>query len=297
MALKVLANAKINWTLDIVGMLPNGYHRLDMLLQSINIADELHFEESAQLTLTIDSLSPITLQNDDNNLVLKAANALRCYADCKNGARIHLKKSIPILAGLGGGSSDAAATLVGLNVLWDLQLSSNELTQIGAKLGADIPFCIQGGLQRAEGFGQLLTPLCQLNPFLLIIIKPTTGLSTKDVFARFDTESYANVRKPNNEKASQALKAHQFKEFSSCFGNVLESAACSLNQEVRLAIQDLYEAGAVYAQMTGSGSAVFGIFDHQRIRQNAFEVLLLKWENCYLAETTNEGIRVIPLDS
>ena len=164
MALKVLANAKINWTLDIVGMLPNGYHRLDMLLQSINIADELHFEESSQLTLTIDSLSPITLQNDDNNLVLKAANALRCYANCKNGARIHLKKSIPILAGLGGGSSDAAATLVGLNVLWELQLSSNELTQIGAKLGADIPFCIQGGLQRAEGFGQLLTPLCQLNP-------------------------------------------------------------------------------------------------------------------------------------
>ena len=159
MKLKIQARAKINWTLDVVGTLPNGYHDLDMLMQSVTLCDQMTMEEAPQLTLYVRAQGRSFVPADGNNLVLKAAAALQAATGCTRGARITLKKYIPVAAGMGGGSSDAAAALVGLNRLWGLGLSPDKLEEIGLTVGADVPFCIRGGLQRAKGVGEKLTPL------------------------------------------------------------------------------------------------------------------------------------------
>ena len=182
MKLKIQARAKINWTLDVVGTLPNGYHDLDMLMQSVTLCDQMTMEEAPQLSLYVRAQGRAFVPADGNNLVLKAAAALQAATGCTRGARITLKKYIPVAAGMGGGSSDAAAALVGLNRLWGLGLSADRLEEIGLTVGADVPFCIRGGLQRAQGVGEKLTPLEMKKPLYLVAFQPCRGLSTKDVF-------------------------------------------------------------------------------------------------------------------
>ena len=182
MKLKIQARAKINWTLDVVGTLPNGYHDLDMLMQSVTLCDQMTMEEAPQLSLYVRAQGRAFVPADGNNLVLKAAAALQAATGCTRGARITLKKYIPVAAGMGGGSSDAAAALVGLNRLWGLGLSADRLEEIGLTVGADVPFCVRGGLQRAQGVGERLTPLAMKKPLYLVAFQPCRGLSTKEVF-------------------------------------------------------------------------------------------------------------------
>ena len=179
MKLKIQARAKINWTLDVVGTLPNGYHDLDMLMQSVTLCDQMTMEEAPQLSLYVRAQGRAFVPADGNNLVLKAAAALQAATGCTRGARITLKKYIPVAAGMGGGSSDAAAALVGLNRLWGLGLSADRLEEIGLTVGADVPFCVRGGLQRAQGVGERLTPLAMKKPLYLVAFQPCRGLSTK----------------------------------------------------------------------------------------------------------------------
>ena len=138
MKLKIQARAKINWTLDVVGTLPNGYHDLDMLMQSVTLCDQMTMEEAPQLSLYVRAQGRAFVPADGNNLVLKAAAALQAATGCTRGARITLKKYIPVAAGMGGGSSDAAAALVGLNRLWGLGLSADRLEEIGLTVGAAV---------------------------------------------------------------------------------------------------------------------------------------------------------------
>ncbi len=179
MKLKIQARAKINWTLDVVGTLPNGYHDLDMLMQSVTLCDQMTMEEAPQLTLYVRAQGRSFVPADGNNLVLKAAAALQAATGCTRGARITLKKYIPVAAGMGGGSSDAAAALVGLNRLWGLGLSPDKLEEIGLTVGADVPFCIRGGLQRAKGVGEKLTPLAMKKPLYLVAFQPCRGYPPK----------------------------------------------------------------------------------------------------------------------
>ena len=153
MKLKIQARAKINWTLDVVGVLPNGYHDLDMLMQSVTLCDQMTVEDADELTLSVRT-GGTYVPADENNLVLRAAHALRQKTGCTRGARITLRKYIPVAAGMGGGSSDAAAALVGLNRLWGLGLTEDTLEEIGLTIGADVPFCIRGGLERAPARGR-----------------------------------------------------------------------------------------------------------------------------------------------
>ena len=145
MKLKIQARAKINWTLDVVGVLPNGYHDLDMLMQSVTLCDQMTMEDADALTLSV-RMGGGYVPADESNLVLRAARALQAHTGCTKGAAITLRKYIPVAAGMGGGSSDAAAALKGLNVLWGLGLSDDTLEEIGLTVGADVPFCIRGGL-------------------------------------------------------------------------------------------------------------------------------------------------------
>lgn len=250
------AHAKINWSLDILAIREDGYHELDMLMQKIELCDELRFHPAKWLSLTINGRQ---LPVGGRNLVIQAATALCTFMGKRYGARIVLKKRIPVRAGLGGGSADCAAALVALNKLWKLNLPMDRLIGIGAKLGADVPFCMEGGFARVRGVGERMERLDKPPKIPLVLLMPSDGLSTAQVFGEYDKTKRVPLG-IDIPRLADALRTHDFnacKEFS---GNALEAPAVHLLPDVRTCIGRLYENGAQFARMTGSGSCVFGAF-------------------------------------
>lgn len=265
----VKAHAKLNWSLDILGTRPNGYHELDMLMQRIELSDELTFENARWTMLTIDG-QPLPVGG--RNLIVRAANALNDYMGTRRGARIQLKKRIPVRAGLGGGSADCAATLIALNRLWKLRLTTDKLCEIGAKLGADVPFCIRGGLCRVSGIGEIIEPMPCGPRIPMVLLHPGGGLSTQAVFGRFDAEHYPTLH-VDTPAVARAVQAGDIAAYDACSGNALEAPAISLMAEVRTAMEQLRAAGAGAVRMSGSGSAVFGLFETDEQAQRAAQEL------------------------
>ena len=289
MKLKIQARAKINWTLDVVGVLDNGYHDLDMLMQSVTLCDQMTMEDAGELTLFVRAGSAY-IPADESNLVLRAANALRAHTGCTKGARITLRKYIPVAAGMGGGSSDAAAALKGLNHLWKLGLSDDELEAIGLTIGADVPFCIRGGLQRAQGVGERLTPLPLKKPLYLVAFQPCRGLSTKEVFTSLHEDGILDMDRPDNERAADALARGDVRLLGRSLGNVLEPVSRRLRPDIDKAIRDIEAAGAAGARMTGSGSAVFGVFMHAGVCRKAAQELQKTYPTCRMMRTAECGV-------
>ena len=292
MLLKIQARAKINWTLDVVGVLPNGYHDLDMLMQSVTLCDQMTIRDADALTLRVTTAGGGFVPADESNLVLRAANALRRETGVQAGAAITLRKYIPVAAGMGGGSSDAAAALVGLNRLWKLGLSEDALEAIGLTIGADVPFCIRGGLQRAQGVGERLTPVPLARPLYLVAFQPCRGLSTKEVFTSLHEEGIRPEDRPDNEAAQRALARGDVVALGRSLGNVLEPVSRRLRPEIDRAILAIEEAGAVGARMTGSGSAVFGVFRHAGACRKAQHLLSQTYPTCRMMRTAESGIVV-----
>ena len=251
------AHAKINWALDILGKRADWFHEMDMLITSIALRDELRFEEADELTLSVNG-RPLPV--DRRNLVIRAAEALIERAGQPLGARIRLTKRIPARAGLGGGSADCAATLRALNRLWRLGLTMGELTQIGARLGSDVPVCMELGLARVRGVGERIARMERQRRVPLLILHPGMGLSTPEVFQRWDEQDKGPLGL-DLDGAQAALISGNFEAFERLTGNALEESAISLMPEVRSAKEQLLLAGARFAQMSGSGSAVYGTFD------------------------------------
>ena len=220
--LKLLARAKINWTLDITGRRADGYHLMDMLMQSVTLADEITLEKTLDGEITLTTGGTPLLPADEHHLALRAARALQKATSCPLGARIHVEKHIPVGAGMGGGSSDAAAALVALNRLWKLGLSEDALEAIGLTIGADVPFCIRGGLQRAKGVGERLTPVPLARPLYLVAFQPCRGLSTREVFTSLHEEGIRPEDRPDNEAAQRALMTGDVVALGRSLGNVLE---------------------------------------------------------------------------
>jgi len=289
MKLKIQARAKINWTLDVVGVLPNGYHDLDMLMQSVTLCDQMTMEDADELTLCV-RMGGTFVPADESNLVLRAARALQQASGCQKGAAITLRKYIPVAAGMGGGSSDAAAALKGLNVLWGLGLSDDELEAIGLTIGADVPFCIRGGLQRAQGVGEKLTQVAMKRPLYLVAFQPCKGLSTKEVFTSLHEDGIRDEDRPDNASAQKALERGDVRLLGRSLGNVLEPVSRRLRPEIDKAILDIEAAGAVKARMTGSGSAVFGVFLHAGVCRKAAQELQKTYPTCRMMRTAECGV-------
>ncbi len=289
MKLKIQARAKINWTLDVVGVLPNGYHDLDMLMQSVTLCDQMTMEDADELTLSV-RMGGGFVPADESNLVLRAARALQAHSGCTKGARITLRKYIPVAAGMGGGSSDAAAALKGLNVLWGLGLSDDVLEEIGLTIGADVPFCIRGGLQRAQGVGERLTPVEIKRPLYIVAFQPCKGLSTKEVFTSLHEDGIRDEDRPDNEAAQRALQNGDVRLLGRSLGNVLEPVSRRLRPDIDKAILDIEAAGAVKARMTGSGSAVFGVFLHAGACRKAAQELQKTYPSCRMMRTAECGV-------
>ncbi|MCL2812528.1 MAG: 4-(cytidine 5'-diphospho)-2-C-methyl-D-erythritol kinase [Clostridia bacterium] len=286
--LRLHARAKINWTLDVLGKRPDGYHNLDMLLQSVTLQDTLTIQPAAELSLETTGWPKIRV--DERNLVLRAAQALIQTTGTKLGARIRLEKRVPMGAGMGGGSADAAAALLGLNKLWDLRLTHEALERIGLSIGADVPFCVRGGLQRAGGVGEVLHPLETPRVLFLVAVQPCRGLSTKDVFAALRLEDIAPVHRPNNDRAMVALKAGDLPGLASAMGNVLEPVAANLRPEIQGCVARIRATGAIRAQMTGSGSAIFGVYATERDARAALGALRCVYRNIWVMSTAKEGV-------
>ena len=283
--LKVTARAKINWSLDILGTLSNGYHRMDMLMGSVSLADELLLAPSEALTLAVRG-NPKILAAD--NLVLKAADALRAVAGTSGGAEMTLVKRIPHGAGMGGGSADAAAALLGLNQMWSLGLTPDALHQTAQTLGADVPFFLTGGFARIGGFGEVVAPLPPLPETPLVVLQPCKPQPTKDVFALYDR--LENVSHPDTDAALSALLRSDFAALQKTAGNVLRQALEPRAPQISEAIAALDACGAAFSTMTGSGSAVFGAFESASGAAAAYRILRKRWKKCWLTSSTRQSI-------
>ena len=284
--MRIAARAKINWTLDIVGKREDGYHLMDMLMQPISLSDDITLLPQEELTLSVSGFPRVN--PGPENLALRAARLLKQATGYTGGASIHVHKRIPIGAGMGGGSADAAGVLAGLNRLWSTGLTQAELETLGLQLGADVPFCLRGGLQRAQGVGELLTPLPCGGLYWLVVIQPCPGLSTKEVFSRFSLEACEG--KPDTQGAAEALAQGDWRRLCSCLGNVLQAVSAELRPEISEAIAALRAQGAAGAWMTGSGSAVFGLFTSAPAARAAAQSLRPRWRSTCMSHTCMESI-------
>ena len=285
-----LAHAKINWTLDITGLRADGYHLMDMLMQPIALADVITIEPAEKLTLCVSGTPAVPA--DQRNLALRAALALRRASGDTSGAAISLEKHIPSGAGLGGGSADAAAVLYGLNLLWDLRWPLERLCEIGLELGADIPFCLTGALSRVRGIGERVLPLGDGLRLPCVIVQPCEALSTGEVFRLFD--SAQDITRPQTDAVQAALTSGRLRDVPRRPGNVLEAVSIPLRPQIAEAIDALLAAGASVAQMSGSGSAVFGIFAGEQPAEKAAATLRARWPVCHLTHTQTASVTLLP---
>lgn len=283
--LRLKARAKINWSLDILGRREDGYHWMDMLMTSVELADELTIEPADELNLRIAGNDSLSTQD---NLVLKAAYALREAYGIQAGARFTLTKNAPVGAGMGGGSADAAAALIGLNRLWKTNLPMEQLLRLGLAIGADVPFLLTGGLARVGGIGEEIHRLPTLPSIPLVIVQPCEALSTKEVFNAYDTLPY--VAHPQTDASEEALLRGDFNLFSRYAGNVLQQASEAKRPQIAEAVAALDACDAVFAMMTGSGSAVYGAYQCENEAAAAYLALRKRWKKCWLTRTSTEGI-------
>lgn len=257
--LKIDANAKVNLGLDVVRRLENGYHEVRMVMQTVGIHDTLTLEKREQgILLTTDHGE---LPGDENNLIYKAARLLTESCGLKEGVAIHLEKRIPIAAGMAGGSTDAAATLKGMNELFGLGLSEEKLKELGVKLGADVPYCIMGGTALAEGIGEKLTKLPDAPDCFLLVAKPDIAVSTKYVYEHLDLPGIS--RHPDIDGMVAAIRAGSLEGILKRMDNVLQNVTEKKYPVITALKQFMEENGARKALMSGSGPTVFGVYDKE----------------------------------
>lgn len=262
--------AKINLTLDVTGKLENGYHTLSMIMQSIDVCDELSFEKTADETILFSMNKDLPDKIPaEKNLVYKAAKLMKDTFKIDGGFKIHLTKNIPAAAGLAGGSSDCAATLIGINELCGLGLDIEKLCEIGVKLGADVPFCIRKGTMLAEGIGEILTPLAPLTGIPVLLIKPNISISTPYVYKHLKLNELDYH--PDNKAVISYIKDNNIKKIAASLSNVLETVTIPENPIIAELKHYLTENGAIGSLMSGSGPTTFGIFENMETAKKAYE--------------------------
>lgn len=269
--MKVKAYGKINLTLEVLGLRVDGYHELRSVMAKVDISDELDLElrDDDQLVL---AGSREDLAYDERNLIIKAANLLRKETGCRKGAELYIKKGIPMEAGMAGGSADAAAALIGLNSLWELDLSLEALFPLAARLGSDVPFCLQEGCVLAEGRGERLTSLPTPPPLDILVVKPDFGSSTPVVFREWDRQGSLGQEGASSLLVQALASGKNIRPF---LYNGLEAAARTLAPEVGEILDEMRLQGA-YAILSGSGPTCLYFGDNASI-----DSLYLKYSKMY----------------
>ncbi|TWI53234.1 4-(cytidine 5'-diphospho)-2-C-methyl-D-erythritol kinase [Halalkalibacter nanhaiisediminis] len=259
MRYSVKAPAKINLSLDALSKRPDGYHEVAMIMTMVDLADRIDLTETNDDRITVD-VSEGFVPNDHRNLAYQAADLLKKRFNVKKGVSIYITKRIPVAAGLAGGSSDAAATLKGLNQLWQLGLTQDELAELGAEIGSDVSFCVYGGTALATGRGEIIQQIASPPPCWVILAKPPIGVSTADVYKRLNVQ---DVQRANTKEMIRAIEEQNFNEICQNLHNVLETVTLDMYPEVRNIKEQMIRFGADGVLMSGSGPTVFGLVEHE----------------------------------
>lgn len=266
------AYGKINLGLDVLRKREDGYHEVRMIMQTVGLYDkiDLYLKETPGIEV---ETNLFYLPVNENNLVYKAAKLLMDEFHITHGLSIHLKKFIPVSAGMAGGSSDAAAVLFGVNKMFQMELSQKELMERGVKIGADVPYCIMRGTALAEGIGEMLTPLAPIPQCQVLIAKPGISVSTRFVYEHLDAAGLKAEDHPDIEGLKNAIGGQDIYKVSRLLGNVLETVTIPEYPVIAEIKERMLSLGATGALMSGSGPTVFGIFTNPRAAKEAYEEL------------------------
>lgn len=263
------APAKINLSLDVTRKRPDGYHEVEMIMTTIDLADRIELMELAEDEVRVSSHNRF-VPDDQRNLAYQAAKLIKDRYNVKKGVSIMITKVIPVAAGLAGGSSDAAATLRGLNRLWNLNLSAETLAELGAEIGSDVSFCVYGGTALATGRGEKIKHISTPPHCWVILAKPTIGVSTAEVYRQL---KLGDVEHPDVLGMIEAIEEKSFQKMCSRLGNVLESVTLDMHPEVAMIKNQMKRFGADAVLMSGSGPTVFGLVQYESKVQRIYNGL------------------------
>ncbi|MBB6455240.1 4-diphosphocytidyl-2-C-methyl-D-erythritol kinase [Salirhabdus euzebyi] len=282
------APAKINLTLDVLHKRDDGYHEVEMIMTTVDLYDQIQLTELEQDEIVIKSEKRF-VPDDRRNLAFQAAEKLKEKFQIKKGVLITIRKQIPVAAGLAGGSSDAAAVLRGLNKLWGLHLSFEQLAEIGTEIGSDVAFCIYGGTALATGRGERIEKLPAPPTCWVILAKPSIGVSTKAVYGKLNT---ANIVHPHTSDMVSAIKEGNYEKMCKNLGNALEQVTLEMHTEVRQIKNQMLSAGADNVLMSGSGPTVFGLTQKQSRADRIYNSLRGFCEEVYVVRMLGKQISV-----
>ncbi|MBT2627316.1 4-(cytidine 5'-diphospho)-2-C-methyl-D-erythritol kinase [Bacillus sp. ISL-32] len=263
------APAKINLSLDVTKKRPDGYHEVEMIMTTIDLADRIELTEIAEDEVRVASHNRF-VPDDQRNLAYQAAKLIKDRYKVKKGVSIMITKVIPVAAGLAGGSSDAAATLRGLNRLWKLNLSVEKLAELGAEIGSDVSFCVYGGTALATGRGERIRHISAPPHCWVILAKPTVGVSTAEVYRQLKLDK---VEHPDVNGMIEAIEEKSFQKVCGQLGNVLESVTLDMHPEVAMIKNQMKRFGADAVLMSGSGPTVFGLVQYESKVQRIYNGL------------------------
>ena len=270
--LELKAYGKINLGLDVVRRREDGYHEVRMIMQTVRVYDAIELNRTEEEGIRL-STNLYYLPDNENNLGYRAAKLLMDEFGIRDGVEIKMKKFIPVAAGMAGGSSDAAAVLFGVNKMFGLGLSKQELMERGVRLGADVPYCIMRGTALSEGIGEILTPLPPMPQCRVLIAKPAVSVSTKHVYESLNLPSLGAEAHPDIDAMRAAIEKKDLSGVVSQLGNVLETVTIPENPVIQTLKDKMMEMGADGSLMSGSGPTVFGLFTNQAAAQAAYEEL------------------------
>lgn len=275
------APAKINLSLDVLHKRDDGYHEMEMVMTSIDLADRLTLNLLDENRIVIESNNGF-LPLDERNIVYRSVLMLQKEFDVQQGVHVYIEKNIPIAAGLGGGSSDAAATLRGLNRLWNLGLSMDELAELGARIGSDVPFCVYGGSAYAYGRGEKIEPITEIPQCWVVLVKPRRGISSWTVFEGLEVDTLTH---PNTEDILRAIEEVNYEEMTNCLGNALENVSIVKQPKIEQIKDKMLQFGAETALMSGTGPTIYGLCQKYSRAKRVFNGLKGFCNEVYLVRT------------
>jgi 4-diphosphocytidyl-2-C-methyl-D-erythritol kinase len=275
------AYAKINISLDVIGKREDGYHLLNMIMQTIDVYDLINIERT--LTgISLSSNKPF-IPVDERNLAYKAAKLFIENYNINGGVNINIRKNIPVAAGLAGGSTDAAAVLRCMRDLYKPEVSDDELMKLGVRIGADVPYCIVGGTALCEGIGEIVKPLKPFKDKILVLVKPSFGVSTKDVYGSLDTKRI--YKHPETDALISAMERDDLGFVAENMKNVLENITLKKHQSLKELKKEFLKMDALGVLMSGSGPTVFGFFDDMMKAQSCYDRMKAKYKEVFITRT------------
>ena len=288
MKISIKAAAKVNLLLDLTAVLENGYHSIYTVMQSVGLYDTVTVETTHSDSISL-TCSDNSMPVDNKNTAWKAAEFFfEHIGSSVKGVNIHIEKNIPSQAGMAGGSADAAAVIFALDKLFDTNLSEDAMLSIGEKVGADVPFCILGGTRLCLNKGEVMAKLPDLLPCHMVIVKPDQGVSTKEAYSNYDSAQW--IRHPDNEGFLFAATMKDFDTMCKKAANVFEQVV-EVSDRVKIkSVMRRYNAKL--AMMTGSGAAVFGVFENKNDAEDCFNELSNTFSSVFVAEPTEKAIYI-----